>query len=139
MTTPAMDTPPTTNDGPRRGDDATAAPYESHYEKRPCENCDRVTKHLVTEVYAADGRRTGGFARCWECPPELLTAWLVKNGILHSVIVTDDQDVTVANRPLAYGNRGNDAADYALTALGFKRVSDWESVRDVATCRVQWV
>ncbi len=137
MTTPAMDKRPTASDGPRHAGD-TVAPYESRYEKRSCEECGRDTKHLVTDCYAPDGRYSGGFTRCWECPPEQLTARLVPNGLLMHVVITDDRQVAVANRPLAYGLTDYPAADRALTALGFRRITDWDAGTDADTCLVRW-
>lgn len=70
-------------------------------------------------------------------PADLLTAWVVVDGMLRVVVVADDRNVTVANRPLAYGSQGYHDPDLALTALGFTRVSEWTSANGADTCRVQ--
>ncbi len=60
------------------------------------------------------------------------------NGLLPHIVITDDRDITVANRPLAYGHTGHGSADLALTALGFRRITEWDSEPDANTCLVRW-
>lgn len=117
---------------------STTLPFRSHYEERHCQSCGHASKHRVTTCYAPDGAYSGSFARCWECPPEQLTALIVQNGQLRHIIVADDRNITMARRLLAHGSQGHESVDHALTASGFERVTEWVTDGGTDTCKVQW-
>jgi hypothetical protein len=72
---------------------------------------------------------------------ETLTGWLLWSRPparqLDEIVVTNQDGVTVANRPLPYGTVGTRGWDVTLRQLGFERLGAWMSTTGGYCCRVQ--
>jgi hypothetical protein len=72
---------------------------------------------------------------------ETLTGWLLWSRpparLLDEIVVTDQDGVTVANRPLPYGTVGTRGWDVTLRQLGFERLGGWIPATGGFLCRLQ--
>ncbi|TDC49823.1 hypothetical protein E1212_16975 [Jiangella ureilytica] len=72
---------------------------------------------------------------------ETLTGWLLWSRpparLLDEIVVTDQDGVTVANRPLPYGTVGTRGWDVTLRDLGFERLGGWMPATDGYLCRIR--
>lgn len=105
--------------------------HEASYQSRWCSDCTRNTRHRIVHG------RTGQLAYCWECPAEDLTAWLIRDGLIASVVITDEDASPLAARPIPYAHHQLHQADRALSALGFTRLTGWTSTNRATTCTVR--